>query len=257
MDHWKGKVALVTGSSAGIGEAIAKSLTKSGMIVIGVARNTAKIESLSSELSSTAGKLVPMSCDIRVEEQVKKVFAFAKQNFGGVDVCVNNAGLSHDAPIFSGATEDWRDMLETNVLAVSVITREFMSQIKERGVDDGHIIILNSLSGHRALNSPSYHFYTATKFALTGLTEGIRYELRNMKSNIRVSAVSPGLVRTEFRARSLKQDEIQADKFYDSAFYNGLIIEAEDVASAVVFALSAPLRTEVNDIYMRPTGQTY
>ena len=134
MERWDGKVAVVTGASVGIGAAIATQLVKNGLTVIGCSRkNTDKIEvntskhdsfilqklvplvqSLSQELSSESGKLVARRCDVRQEQEVKEVFQFARTQFGGVDVCVNNAGLAHWAPILTGSTEEWREMLEVS-----------------------------------------------------------------------------------------------------------------------------------------------
>ena len=149
MERWRGKVALVTGASSGIGYETAKQLTQLGMNVVGCARNIAKIEvwtvdcrstinsalpwwnisytqiiikinvvtffclqSLASELGSAAGKLVAIKCDMAKEEEVIAMFGKIKEQFGGVDVCVNNAGLAQDAPLLTGATSDWRQMTE-------------------------------------------------------------------------------------------------------------------------------------------------
>ena len=103
-------------------------------------------QSLSVELQGVGadcGRLVTAKCDVRNEEDVKATFKLAKTTFGGVDVCVSNAGLAHDAPLLSGSTEDWREMLEVNVLGLSICNREFMTQLKERGVDGGHIFLTN------------------------------------------------------------------------------------------------------------------
>ncbi|XP_003389223.1 PREDICTED: dehydrogenase/reductase SDR family member 11-like [Amphimedon queenslandica] len=258
MERWSGRVALVTGASAGIGEEIARQLVTSGMIVYGAARNVQKIQALSDQLSGSPGKLIAIKCDVKNEEEVKRVFKQIKEetNGGGADVCINNAGVSHDGTLLTGSTDDWRDMLDVNVLAPSVITREFMNDIKSRKIDDGHIVFINSMSGHRVTNYS--HFYCATKYAVTALVEGIRQELREMKTNTRITAISPGLVRTEFRGRASKAADIeQSKKDYDSLVYNGQPLEAVDMASAVLFALSAPPRMEVNDIYIRPTAQVH
>ena len=103
-------------------------------------------QSLAAELAGAGadrGKLVAVKCDVRNEEDIKATFEVAKTIFGGVDVCVSNAGLGHNAPLLSGSTEDWREMLEVNVLGLSICNREFMIQLKERGVDEGHIFLIN------------------------------------------------------------------------------------------------------------------
>lgn len=250
MDQWRGKCAVVTGASSGIGYEVARQLAELGMNVVGCSRTITKIEELSSELQRkpTSGRLLAVKCDGRVEEDVAAVFEAARASFGGVGVCINNAGLSHNAPLLSGATAEWKDMLEVNILGVCVCSREFFKQLEERKVDNGHLILINSTAGHYVLPFTSIHFYIATKFALTAITEGLRQELRDKKSNVKVTAISPGLVRTEFFARMAKVDH---DDMEQAKKDLGETLESEDVASAVVYALSTPSRMQIHDILIR------
>lgn len=255
MEKWRGKVALITGASAGIGYALAKQLVELGINVVGCARNTAKIEELSHELTSKGedkfGKLISVKCNVANEDEIKAMFSLAKSQFGGIDVCVNNAGLAHDAPILSGSTADWKNMLEVNILGLCMCTREFVTQLQERSVTDGHIILLNSMSGHRLISTkPNTFFYGATKFAVTALTEGIRQELREMKSNVKVTSISPGLVKTEFRGRLEKRTD-HADMYKDVAG----ALESEDVVGSIIYVLSTPPGMQVHDILMRNVHQ--
>ncbi|KAK3089027.1 hypothetical protein FSP39_000244 [Pinctada imbricata] len=210
MEKWVGRVALVTGASAGIGAAISRKLVQHGMIVIGCAPNVEKIEEIANELESEKGRLVPVKCDVACEEEVLSMFDKAKEEFGGVDVMINNAGLSHYSPLLSGRTEDWRHMLEVNILGYCICTREAVKQMRERNVDDGHVFLVGSLSGHRMVPSGPGHFYTSTKQAIKALTDGIRNELRELKSHIRVTC-----------------------------------LEGDDVADALVYALGAPPHVQV------------
>ncbi|CDQ98089.1 unnamed protein product [Oncorhynchus mykiss] len=100
------------------------------------------------------------------------MFSAIKTLHQGVDVCINNAGLAHNEPLLSGKTDSWRNMIDVNVLALSICTREAYQSMKERNVDDGHIININSMGGHRMVPSADEHFYCATKYAVTALTEG-------------------------------------------------------------------------------------
>ncbi|ELT95633.1 hypothetical protein CAPTEDRAFT_138195 [Capitella teleta] len=189
MDRWIGKVALVTGASAGMGAAIAERLAMLGMQVFGCARNIKPIEELRVKLKAKAdckGSLVALHCDLTQESQIIGMFSDIKETAGGVDVCVNNAGLSHKAPLVDGETEKWRNILEVNVLAPSITARETIASLKERNLDHGHIIHINSISGHEVAPADA-HFYSASKYAITALTEGLRVELHQMKSQIRVS----------------------------------------------------------------------
>lgn len=249
MDRWAGRVALVTGASSGIGAEIARKLVSHGMKVYGCARNFAKLQEISNELKSEKGRMIPVECDVAKEEDILAMFEKIKQESGSVDVLVNSAGIAHVSTLLEGKTEDFRHMLDVNVLGLTICTREAVKQMKERKVDDGHIFQIGSMSGHRIVPGSSHvHFYSATKYAVKGLVDGLRNELRQMKSNIRVTHISPGLVHTEFAGRMLndmqKGDEI-CTKFKS--------LEANDIADSVIYALSAPYHVQVHDILIRPT----
>ncbi|XP_045929532.1 dehydrogenase/reductase SDR family member 11-like isoform X1 [Micropterus dolomieu] len=253
MDRWKGRVALVTGASVGIGAAIAKELVRSGMKVMGCARNVEKIQKLAAECQSAgySGVLVPFKCDLSNEEEILSMFSAIKAQHRGVDVCINNAGLAHPESLLNGKTSGWKNMLDVNVLALSICTREAYQSMKERNVDDGHIININSMSGHRVVHKADIHFYSASKYAVTALTEGLRQELREANSHIRATSISPGVVETEFAPRLYRDD---ADKA--SASYTQFKpLDAIDVANSVTYVLSAPPHVQIGDIQMRPVEQ--
>ncbi|XP_052688400.1 dehydrogenase/reductase SDR family member 11-like isoform X2 [Crassostrea angulata] len=252
MERWVGRVALVTGASVGIGAAITRALVKHGMKVVGCARNVQQIESIRDELKAEKGQLIPIKCDLTKEEEILAMFKQIQKDLGGVDVCINNAGLAHCAPLLSGSTADWKNMLDVNVLGLCICTREAFQQMQKNKVDDGHIILINSMSGHRVKPYAAGHFYAATKFAVSGILEGIRNELQELNSHIRVTSVSPGVVATEFQQRMHKSPEI-GKKICSHFKY----LEAEDLADAVIYALSAPAHVQVHDILMRPTEQKY
>ncbi|XP_063613630.1 dehydrogenase/reductase SDR family member 11-like [Penaeus indicus] len=249
MERWVGRVALVTGASVGIGAAICRSLVGAGMKVVGAARNVEKIQALSNELSGMPGSLTAVKCDLTKDSDIMNLFTSIKQQFGGVDVCINNAGLSHSHSLLDGTTEEWREMLDVNVVALCLCTREAVASMKERKVDDGQIIHISSMSGHRVTATPGVHFYTATKYAVTALLEGLRMELRAANSHIRVAAVSPGMVETEFAPRMQKSEA--AREIYKTME----CLQPEDVASSVVHILSAPPHVQIHDILLRPTEQ--
>lgn len=248
-------MALVTGASVGIGAAVAKALVQHGMKVVGCARDVDKIKRLSEECRTAGleGDLVPYRCDLTSEDEILSMFADIKSQHQGVDVCINNAGLAHPESLLNGKTSGWKNMLDVNVIALSVCTREAYQSMKERNVDDGHIININSMTGHRVVPIADFHFYSATKFAVTALTEGLRQELREAKTHIRATSISPGIVKTEFAYRIYSQNP---EKQPATPIYGQLMcLEAVDVADAVVYALSAPPHVQIGDIQMRPVEQ--
>ncbi|XP_040902296.1 dehydrogenase/reductase SDR family member 11-like [Toxotes jaculatrix] len=253
MDRWRGRVALVTGASVGIGAAIAKELVRHGMKVVGCARDVEKIQKLAAECqaASHSGVLLPLKCDLNSEEEILSMFSVIKAQHKGVDVCINNAGLANPESLLNGKTSGWKNMLDVNVLALSICTREAYQSMKERNVDDGHIININSMSGHRVIPSADVHFYSATKYAVTALTEGLRQELREANTHIRATCISPGVVETEFALRLHKDNPDKAAASY-SRFKP---LTAIDVADAVTYVLSAPPHVQIGDIQMRPVEQ--
>ncbi|XP_025927165.1 dehydrogenase/reductase SDR family member 11 isoform X2 [Apteryx rowi] len=144
------------------------------------------------------------------------MFSAIKTLHQGVDVCINNAGLARPEPLLSGKTEGWRTMIDVNVMAVSICTREAYQSMKERNIDDGHIININSMNGHSVVPQSVVHFYSATKYAVTALTEGLRQELREAKTHIRATCISPGLVETGFAFKLHDNDPERAAATYES-----------------------------------------
>jgi len=249
MTTWHGKVALVTGASSGIGWATAARLVQGGMKVAACARRLQRLERLADELADAPGELLVAQTDVRDETQILGLFETIRERWGGVDVLVNNAGLGHAAPLLSGETEHWRDMLEVNVLALCVFTREAVADMRSRG-DNGHVIHISSMAAHRVPAGSGV--YSATKFAVRALTEGLRQELREADSAIRCSAISPGFVETGFAAQYHK-DEAAAAHSYGR--YK--VIQADEIADAVVYVLSQPAHLQAHDVLMRPTAQRH
>lgn len=247
MDRFSGKVALVTGASSGIGRATALRLAREGMNVVIAARRAERLEALRAELLEFGVEVLAQPTDLRDEASIERLFARTRDVLGGVHVLVNNAGLGHAAPLTSGSTEHWREMLEVNVLALCVCTREAILDMRAAG-DVGHVIHVSSMAAHRV--PPGSGVYSATKYAVRSLTEGLRQELREAKSAIRVTAISPGYVETEFAAHYQKS-EAAAEETY-SRFK---VLEAVDVADAIAWALAAPPHMQVHDVLIRPTDQ--
>ncbi len=242
MERWRGRVALVTGASSGIGASVARALAGAGLKVAALARRAERLEGLRE-----AGEVLPLPADLRDEAAIARAFSAVRERWGGVDVLVNNAGLGRKAPLTSGETGAWREMLEVNVLALCVCTREAVADMRRRG-DEGHVIHVSSMSAHRVPAGSGV--YSATKFAVRSLTEGLRLELRELGSGIRVTAISPGFVETEFAERYHGSAAAAAETY---GRYK--VLEADDVTQALLFALSAPSHVQVHDLLVRPTAQ--
>jgi NADP-dependent 3-hydroxy acid dehydrogenase YdfG len=247
MKQWKDRVALVTGASSGIGRAVARMLAGEGLRLAVCARRAELLQDLARETDESGARVRAFALDLRDEEATKAMFEAVARDWGGVDVLVNNAGLGRAAPLLSADSAPWREMLELNVLALCVCTREAVRQMRARG-DDGHVVHLSSLAAHRV--PPQSGVYAATKFAVRALTEALRQELHAAGSRIRVTAISPGYVETEFA--EVYHGSAEAARHTYGRFK---VLESSDVAEAVRYVLSQPAHVQVHDVLLRPTAQ--
>ncbi len=189
----RGKTAVVTGGTKGIGRAIAEALVREGMNVCVSARHEDEVQQTAAELSDAdAGGVAGAVCDVRDEEAVQALFAHAVAEFGGVDVLVNNAGIGLFASVEEMSPADFRAVLETNVFGVFYCCHAAIPLLKQRG--GGYIINISSLAG--ANPHPQMAAYNASKFGLNGFSEALMQEVRH--DNIKVSYIMPGSVNTEF-----------------------------------------------------------
>ncbi|GFR28223.1 hypothetical protein TNCT_436171 [Trichonephila clavata] len=254
MERWYGKVALVTEASAGIGAGICRTLVQYGMVVVGCTRSMDKVGAISEEdaVKTSPGKLVAIKCDLTQESEIESMFDEILRTFGRLDLCVNNAGLGHDSPLLTGNTTDWRNMLDVNVMALCICTQEAVKLMRGKGIDDGQIIHILGLAGHRLLSSEmmGLHFYCGTKFMVKALTEGVRRELKSLNSRIRISSLSPGLAETEFIDRYLKNDGTHNAFNFKSI----QALRTEDVADSLLRILRTPPHVEVHDILVLPVN---
>jgi len=251
MERWIGRVAVVTGASSGIGSSVAAALVEAGMNVVGCARRVEKIQQMADKLLNQKGKLYAYKCDLSSESDIEAMFDWIEnhKDLGRIDVCINNAGMSTAESLLEGNYTNWSKMIGLNVLSLCLCSQLSIRSMQKKNIDDGHVIMISSLYGHRVPSDhPAARFYAATKFAVRGLLEGFRQEVRDLKSNIRVSSLSPGLVVTEFHQQML-QDEEKAKQIHA----NNMCLQAEDMAKSVLFILGAPAHMEVHDLLVRPT----
>ncbi|MEM7674537.1 MAG: SDR family NAD(P)-dependent oxidoreductase [Myxococcota bacterium] len=244
IDRWKGRLAVVSGASAGIGASVARALAGAGLKVAVGARRTAPLEAMVAELGASSVWAHPL--DVQDSDSVGAFYAALQAHWGPVDVLVNNAGVGYRGDLWDQPVEQWASMLDVNVLGLLRMTQPALRQMRAKGY--GHIFNIASMAGHRVPARTSV--YSATKYAVRALTEGLRKDLRLEKSRIRVSAISPGFVDTEFiDTYTGKAADAQAiRKGYP-------LLTGDDVASAVIYALGAPDHMQVHDVLMRPTDQ--
>jgi NADP-dependent 3-hydroxy acid dehydrogenase YdfG len=219
-------VFLITGASSGIGEATARAAVQQGHRVVLAARREERLRELVAELGGEE-RARAVRCDVTEWEDVQAAFAAALESFGQVDVAFANAGFGAQRGFLTGSVEHWRSMVLTNVYGAALTIRAAIPLLRDTL---GHLLLTGSVAGRRALPGS---VYSATKFAVTALAEAARQELSG--SGVRVTLVEPGMVDTPF---------------FDDPVTGAL--SADDVARAVMFAVSQPRHVDVADVMVRP-----
>ena len=238
-----GKVAIVTGASAGIGQATARSLAAEGATVVITARRLERLETLREEISAAGGTVLAVAADVTSQAEVEAVIAATLDAFGRIDVLVNNAGIMRIAPIQENRIDDWRRMVDVNVNGVLNYLGCVLPTMLEQS--SGHIVNVGSVAGRRPF--PGAAVYSATKFALRSLSWGLHLELGNAHG-IRVTDIQPGYVSTE-----LLSDDPATSAAWDEAWSDRRTLQPEDVARTIVFAVASPDHVSVSEILVRPT----
>jgi len=240
-------IALITGATAGIGRAVALLLAKSDFDIIVTGRRSEKLDALEEEIRSrTAADVVTLAFDIRKPDAVDAAYGKLSGKWLQVDVLVNNAGLAAGlSRIHEGDLEDWEQMIDTNIKGLLYITRLVSPGMVER--KKGHIINIGSIAGKEAYENGNV--YNATKFAVDGLTRAMRIDL--VEYGIKVTAIHPGAVETEFSMVRFKGDRKWAEKVYEGF----TPLYAEDVAEAILFAVTRPPHVNIDDMLIMSTAQ--
>lgn len=250
MDKWVGKVAVITGASAGIGEAIVKDFAKAGINVVGLARRSEKVEEIAQSLGETTGKIHAAKCDVSDLESVKEAFKWIEEKFGTISILVNNAGVAFKMQILdeNDVTEKINAIINTNITGLVQCTREAVRLIKKSD-DYGLIINIGSVVGHSIpFRENSLNMYAPSKHAVTAISEVLRQELiLQDNSKIRVSNLSPGAVRTEMST----PQNVNPDDF----FAKKSVLMSEDVSQAVKFLLEIPYNVNITQLTIKPVGE--
>jgi NADP-dependent 3-hydroxy acid dehydrogenase YdfG len=241
----EGKVAAITGASSGIGEATTLALVAEGAKVSLAARREDRIAALAKRVN--AGRALAVQTDVTDEDQARAFIQRTKDELGRLDFLINNAGVMLLGPVAGADTEHWRRMIEVNLLGLLYCTHAALPIMGEQG--SGHIVNVSSVAG-RSANMGSA-VYNMTKFGVNGFSEGLRQEV--LHAGVRVTIVEPGFVDTELQGHNELPAVTQAiDRMRDQT---GKVLDANDIAGAIVNALAQPQHVSINEILIRPTGQ--
>lgn len=258
MTSLNGKVILITGASAGIGRRLVEVLTSDehAAVVIGCARRLDALEQLQSSLANPS-RFTPMQCDVSAPDELRRMFDAIEQRFERLDICICNAGMSRRGSILERSNDDFLAEFQVNVLAACICARDSYRLMRRRGGDQasGHLLFVNSVSGHRVDRDSDFHYYAGTKHMLHAIAWGVRQELRQLKSPIRVTSVCPGVVDTEFALSTYSLPADYREKFEQSERFGIRVLDADDVVRSIVFALTQPAHVEMNDIVLRPIDE--
>jgi len=242
-----GKVIVITGASSGLGEAAARLLGAQGASIVLGARRADRLRALADELTGKGGKAITLATDVTRREQVAALVDAAVQTYGRIDVLINNAGLMPQSLLERLQVEQWDRMIDVNIKGVLYGIAAALPYMQRQ--KSGHFINVSSVAGHRV--GPGSVVYSATKFAVRAISEGLRQEVKPY--NIRTTVISPGAVATELPDSVTDADaSARVHKFYAD-----VAIPADSFARAVAFAISQPEDVDINEILFRPTRQEY
>ena len=224
------KIAVVTGAGSGIGEAIATLLHEEGVKVILAGRNKDKLQNVANQLAQDSVKVVPT--DVTKKEEFDELIKIAQQTFGGLDIVINSAGQMLSSKITDYQVDEWDSMIDVNIKGTLYTAQAALPTMLEQS--SGHLINIASISGFEVTKSST--IYSATKAAVHTITQGLEKELA--KTGVKVTSISPGMVDTAITAAYNPTDRKK--------------LEPQDIAEAVLYALTQPKHVNVNEITVRP-----
>jgi len=239
MGQLDGKITILTGAGTGIGKGIARGFAREGSHLILASRNKANLDETATEISSSGVKVLVVPTDVTDETEVKALFARAMQEFGRVDVLINNSGTFDGGPLEDLTLEAWQHVLAVNLTGPFLCAREAMRIMKEQG--GGRIINIGSISAQMC--RPNAAPYNTTKLGLVGLTKSIALEGRNY--NVVCSVLHPGNVLTERRAASSSQQDAEP------------MMTVDELALTAITMAALPLHVNVLEAIVLPTQQAY
>jgi NADP-dependent 3-hydroxy acid dehydrogenase YdfG len=242
-----GKVAAITGASSGIGAATALALARAGAAVALGARREDRLRDLAERIDAAGGRARPFAVDVGDEASARGFVHGAHSELGGLDILVNNAGVMLLGPIEGADTEEWRRMVDVNVLGLLYCTHAALPLMREAG--GGDIVNVSSVAGRFA--GPGSGVYNLTKFGVNAFSEALRQE--TVASKIRVIVVEPGFVETELHGHN--ENPMVVEAIEKSRAKIGELLTAEDIADGIEYAVTRPRHVAINEVLIRPSGQ--
>jgi clavulanate-9-aldehyde reducatase len=244
----EGRKALITGASSGIGEATAVAMAREGAAVALGARRKARLEEIVSRIESEGGTAIAVEADISDEQQAAALVERAQAGLGGLDALVNNAGVMLLGPLQGADPTEWRRMIDVNCLGLLYCTHYALPVIRDGG--GGDVVNVSSVAGRTAALGSGV--YNMTKWGVVGYSESLRQE--GALIGVRVTCVEPGWVETELQGHNTNPLVLeQIEKLREST---GKVLETADIANAVVYAVGQPEHVSINEILVRPSGQS-
>ena len=248
MQAIQDKVVVITGASSGLGEATARYLASQGAKVVLAARRVERLSKLVTHITAAGGHAVAVATDVSQRTDLNRLADQAIAHFGRIDVLVNNAGIMPMAAMSKLKVDEWDQMIDVNIKGVLYGIAAVLPTMQQQ--QSGHIINLSSVAGLKVAAGVGT-VYSATKFAVKALSEGLREEVA--ADNIRVTTLYPGAIASELVKGSSDTQAAQAMQ----AFYDAFEISADAVAHAIAYAIAQPADVSVNEITLRPTRQTF
>lgn len=249
LQRWRGRTALVTGASSGVGAEIAAALASAGLNVMLTGRDETRLAAVTQRIELTGGHAAHLVADQLEVDANARLFRHTITHYGSVDVLVNNAGMSGGRGLMDADPATLAACLDLNVRAAALCMQEAVRAMQ--GKADAAIINIGSLAGHRIPRGrgEASVAYAASKHALRALTDGLRIELAARSSPIQVALISPGLIDTPWHTAHHAPDPVAA--------YGFRPLDPADIAQAVLYILSTPRHVQVCDLLLRPIGQTF
>jgi NADP-dependent 3-hydroxy acid dehydrogenase YdfG len=242
----KDKVIIITGATSGIGEATARLLAKEGATTVVTGRRQDRLDKLAADIEKAGGQALAVPTDVTKQDSIQQMVDQTQDKYGRIDILFNNAGVMLLGPVIGADTTDWQRMIDTNLFGLIWATHAVLPHMVKQG--SGHIVQTSSVAGRTA--NVGSAVYNLTKWGVNGFTEALRQEL--VPHKIRTTLIEPGAVATELRDHITHEPTKQSTNDWAGSIRQ---LQSEDIAAAVLYAVTQPDHVDVNEILIRPTDQ--